>query len=216
MSELRLRRNPGGGGAPSVRASALLACVLLLGACSSPADPGPAPDQVAPATPGPSSSGPAERGITDPPGVIVVNGALGAGDRRLVTTAVEDVKATGLWKELTGHLYSVRIGIRPGEERIPEDGHLADALRTLKLDGDLGGIYCQITFYSAAMAGDLERVGEYFDQGLIATPPPSERQFYAAILGHELAHCLGKGKGEQVAQAWEKKVLDAVKDAGIE
>ena len=197
----------------SKRVTNLLVAALLLGACS----------QTPPSTERPSSqeasrqaspSPPAERGITNPPGVVVVNGALGE-DRKVIAQAVEDVKATGFWRELTGHLYSVRIGLRPGEERIPEDGHLADALRTLKLDGDVGGVYCQITFYSAAMSQDLERVGEYFDQGLVSSPPPTERQFYASILGHELAHCLGKGKGEAVAQQWEARVLGALEDAGI-
>lgn len=195
------------------RFSAAFICYLLVAAGCSGA-PEPAREPVARPAPASTPSGPAERGITDPPGVIVVNGAL-EDDRQLVARAVRDVKSTGYWKELTGHLYSVRIGVRPGDERIPEDGHLADAVRTLKLDGDLGGVYCQITFYSAAMSNDLVRVGQYFDQGLIATPPPSERQFYAAILGHELAHCLGEGKGEPVARTWEERILKAVKAAGI-
>lgn len=192
----------------------LLSCILILAGCSSTASRS-SPDVPSRVEPRATTSGPAERGITDPPGVIAVNGALGA-DRKLVAQAIADVKAVGFWRELTGHLYSVRIGVRPGEERIPEDGHLADAIRTIKLDGDMGGIYCQITFYSAAMSDDLARVGQYFDQGLISTPPPTERQFYAAILGHELAHCLGEGKGEDVARAWEARVLQAVQGEGIE
>jgi len=193
--------------------TSLLLGTLFLGACSqaAPEKQRPASEEASPQE---SSSPPAERGITDPPGVVVVNGALGD-DRKLIAQAIEDVKAAGYWRELTGHLYSVRIGLRPGVERIPEDGHLADALRTLKLDGDVGGIYCQITFYAAAMSQDLERVGDYFDQGLVPSPPPTERQFYASILGHELAHCLGKGKGEAVAQQWEARVLGALEDAGI-
>ena len=193
--------------------TSLLVGLLLLTSCSDAAEE---PRRRALETPPAQeeASPPAERGITNPPGVVVVNGALGA-DRKLIAQAIEDVKATGFWRELTEHLYSVRIGLRPGAERIPEDGHLADALRTLKLDGDVGGIYCQITFYSAAMSGDLERVGEYFDQGLVASPPPTERQFYASILGHELAHCLGQGKGEGVAQQWEARVLGALQDEGI-
>lgn len=191
-----------------------LFCALLLSGCSTSVDGDPR-DAGGPATPATSASGPAERGITNPPGVITVNGALGD-ERRLVARAIEDLKTVGLWRELTGHLYSVRVGVHPGRERIPEDGHLADAVRTIKLDGDVGGIYCQITFYSAAMSDDLVRVAGYFDQGLISTPAPTERQFYAAILGHELAHCLGQGRGEAEARRWEAEVLAAVKDEGIQ
>ncbi|MBA2725007.1 MAG: hypothetical protein H0U53_03360, partial [Actinobacteria bacterium] len=153
MSELRSIRNGTGGRAISVArsdgrggrrmlrlAAGLLSSALILAGCSSTAERS-SPDASDRAEPAATASGPAERGITNPPGVIAVNGALGA-DRKLVAQAIADVKTVGFWRELTGHLYSVRMGVRPGEERIPEDGHLADAIRTIKLDGDVGGIYC--------------------------------------------------------------------------
>lgn len=191
-------------------ATLLLACVLLAGCSGS--NPQPAADGRS-ATPRPTAS--AKRGITTPKRLILTNSAFGR-SRARVATAIEDLKAVGYWKDLTGHLYELKIGSRLGLENVPEDGHLADAYLTAKIDGEEGGSYCDIMFFPAAMSADLERWRNYYASGLLDDPAPTFRQFWAAILGHELAHCQRGRNGEPAALKWEDKVLAAVREAGLE
>lgn len=189
-----------------------LLLVSLLSAACSGSDPQPDADGAS-VTPRPTAS--AKRGITTPRRLILTNSAFGR-SRARVATAIDDLKAVGYWKELTGHLYELKIGSRVGLENVPEDGHLADAYLTAKIDGDEGGSYCDIMFFPAAMAADLERWRNYYASGLLDDPAPTFRQFWAAILGHELAHCQRRRNGEPAALKWEDKVLAAVREADLE
>jgi hypothetical protein len=190
--------------------SAVLVFAVLATGCSAPEQQ---PDTKGAATPRPTAS--ARRGITTPERLILTNAAFGRSSGR-VDQAVADLKKVELWRKLTGHLYELKIGSRLGLESIPDDGHLADAYLTAKIDGDEGGSYCDIMFFPAAMAADLARWENYYRSDLLDDPPPSSRQFWASILGHELAHCQRGRNGEPAALKWEDRVLAAVRAAGLE
>ncbi|MFP5299296.1 MAG: hypothetical protein ACLGHL_09955, partial [Actinomycetota bacterium] len=166
-------------------------------------------------TAGPSASPtPEHRPIVTPRRLLVENEAFGRSKGR-VARAIADLKKVDLWKPLTRRLYAVKFGSRTGKVNIPDDGHLADAYLTARVDGDVGGAFCDIMFFPSAMIADLERWRTYYSQGLIAEAPPSARQFWASIMAHELAHCLKGKNGEPVAMAWEERALAAVRQAGL-
>ncbi len=147
--------------------------------------------------------------------MILTNAALG-GSKRLVNTAIGDLKKVGLWRPLTNHLYSLKFATRLGRLNVPEDGHLADAYLTAAINGNEGGAACDVMFFPTAMADDLARWRTYHSQGLLADPAPTLRQFWGSIMAHELAHCLKHGRGEPTAERWEARALAALREAGIE
>lgn len=167
-----------------------------------------------PRTASPRTTIPAPAEATETPpqarGVRVQNVAFGR-SRTLVRIAISDLKRLGFWKELTGHLYVLKISSRTGIDNVPEDGHLADAFLTGQIDSRGAGALCDIMFFPTAMANDLARYDEYYRQGLLPDPTPTEREFWVSILAHELSHCLDHGQGEPAAEAWEKKVLTAAR-----
>lgn len=184
-----------------------LLVVFGLGAACTDDIPGGAPGRTGAARRGMEDDREAaRRPITRPDHVLVTNAALG-GSRRHVRRAIRDLRRIGMWQRLTEHLYSVRFATRPGRDQVPDDGHLADAYLTAQIDGRRGGPACDVMFFPAAMADDLERWRTYHGRGLLADPPPSARHFWAAITAHELAHCLGDGKGEGAAMRWERRAL---------
>ncbi|MGI8775289.1 MAG: hypothetical protein ACR2KQ_09830 [Actinomycetota bacterium] len=197
----------------SAPVSLVLLVALLMGACSGASTPEPAARPTAPDTA--PSPGLEQRGITKPEGVIVENAAQ-PGTKKLVREAIADLKEVGIWRKLTKHLYGVKFATRPGRNSVPPDGHLADAFLTAKVDGDVGGTYCDIMFFPVAMADDLARWRSYHAQGLVAEPAPTARQFWASIMAHELSHCMRKKRGEKAARAWEKRALEAVISARLE
>ena len=188
-----------------------LAAALLFAACSEDSPrPGEAASSVSP-PPAQSEESAAERGITQPEGTVVQNAAHGA-SKRSVSNAIKDLKKVGLWKPLTRHLYVIKISSRLGRSSVPEDGHLADAYLTAQIDDDgVGGSLCDIMFFPTAMSDDLARWRTYHAQGLLADPAPARREFWGAILAHELAHCLDHGKGEAAAERWEARALEALR-----
>lgn len=146
------------------------------------------------------------------PGLRLENRGLGA-TKTKIAQAIADLKAIGLWDDLTGHLYVLKIATRPGLEDIPADGHLADALLTAAVDEYGMGSACDIMFFPAAIARDLERWRGYFADGLVPDPPPTLRQYWASILAHELGHCLNWEGGEPFAERWEARALEALRRA---
>ena len=188
-------------------AAFLLCLTMFFGACSGSDAPGAGPSPKASPS---AQDDPAERGITKPERLIVQNVAHG-GSKKLVATAIADLKREGLWRPLTKHLYVVKVGSRLGRSNVPEDGHLADAYLTAQIDEGVGGSLCDIMFFTTAMADDLARWRTYNAQGLLDDPAPTRRQFWASILAHELSHCLDHGSDEEVAERWEAKALDAVR-----
>ena len=141
---------------------------------------------------------------------ILSNEGLDPKDRFRIARAKRDLERLGFWKELTGHLAVVRVATRPGPERVPEDGHLADALYTAKITGRVRGRVCDILIFSQALADDVGRQASYYAEGRLASPPPTLRQFWAVILAHELAHCTKRGqRGETFSSRWERRVLAA-------
>jgi hypothetical protein len=172
---------------------ALLA--MSLPGCTAPAAH-PTPEAASP------RRSPAERRVTRPRGGRVRFVATGRAVVRL-HQAEHDLKAVRLWWPLTHHLFEVKVAVRPGRSDIPADRHLADAyISALAVRGSLQN-FCDIVFYPAAIAQDLVRWRRYHSQGRLGRPPATLRQYWGAILAHELAHCLGTGKGEKVAQHWE-------------
>jgi hypothetical protein len=146
------------------------------------------------------------------------------GSRAEVTRAIADLKQVGFWRRLTVHLYRIDLVVKPGRASVPEDRHLADARfwRATIAHGTYDyptGRFCGIRFFPAAMADDLYRWRSLYAQGLTGRPPPSERSFWAGILGHELSHCPDRGGDtapEAVALAWERRILERLASAGIE
>jgi hypothetical protein len=167
-----------------------------------------------------------ERAVTIPkPGRIVFHevGIFAFEIRR----AIADLKRVGVWKELTSHIFQIDLSVRSGRENIPKDDHLADArfwrapmvLGTEGVGGEQLGIYCWVRFFPSAMVQDLYRWRSLYDQGMTGRVPPSRRQFWASILGHELYHCPEAGKKtrpEPAALAWEQRILDKLAASGIE
>ena len=136
----------------------------------------------------------------------VVTSATGR-NRTRVRRAVRDLRAVGVWRRLTRRLVAVDIHFRAGRARAPADGHLADAYWTAVVEPDLVGGLCSISFYPAAMGADRRRSQRLFARGL--APPPAPRPaFWAALLAHELAHCLPGEPGEPTARRWEARALD--------
>ena len=218
----------GGGYPPSVRTApkpvvgnppsllmGLLVVALVAAACSG----GDGRPEAGPSRPPAASSVPsptiAERmPLTEPTRLVIDNLATGP-HRRLVKQAIADLRSVGLWRRLTGELFVVEASARPGRRFVPEDGHLADAFRTLDIRGSQGGVLCDITFYPRAMADDLVRWRSFFERGLIAEAPPSRRHLWASVLAHELAHCFKRDNGETDAQRWEARALERLREAGI-
>jgi hypothetical protein len=153
------------------------------------------------AQPPASSRAPSERDAT----VRLENEAFGESKRRL-DQAVADLKAIGLWDDLTNHLYVVNIQSRPGTANIPDDRHLADAFLTAQIDEAGSGGLCSIMFFPAAVRAEYAELVAYAAEQP-AYEPPSLRHFWASILGHELAHCFKGQPGEDVARRWEERVL---------
>jgi hypothetical protein len=133
---------------------------------------------------------------------VVVRAAGGAVTR--LHQAEHDLKQVGLWNRLTDHLYEVRVSVRPGRSDIPSDRHLADAYPSAVAKPGGFGSLCDIAFYPAAIAADLARWRRYYSEGRAGRPAATLRQYWGSILAHELAHCLGNGKGEPVADHWER------------
>lgn len=146
--------------------------------------------------------------------VKVINAALGR-DRATVARAVRDLKAVGLWGDLTRHLYAVKLSTRAGRDRIPGDQHLADAVYTALIEEEGAGGLCDIVFFSSAITRDLRRQALYHRQGRVAEPPPGARAFWGSLLAHELAHCHGDaGLGERGARRWEARALRELEREG--
>lgn len=146
------------------------------------------------------------------------------GSDHFVKRAIVDLKAVGLWDELTDHLYRIEVLARAGKEDVPLDRHLADARfwrqRIARGTYDYpDGSFCRIRMFPRAITDDLVRWRSYYAQGVTPEVPPTRRQFWATILGHELGHCPKQGNrtaSEEVAQAWERRVLGALRAAGVE
>jgi hypothetical protein len=139
-------------------------------------------------------------------GVRVRNDAFGP-SVRFVGRAVRDLKRLDLWGPLTDHLYVIEVGSRLGRDNIPRDGHLADAYITGLVEEEGAGALCDIMFYPTAITDDLARWRTYHAGGYLEAPPPSLRQFWAALLAHELGHCMEGPRGERVAERWERRAL---------
>lgn len=203
---------------PATDRARRLAALLLVGAvaaggCTTDApDPGIAP--TPPDTGMEEEAAGERRPITKPNRLLITNAALD-GSRRQVARAIRDLRRIGMWRRLTRDLYAVRFATRPGRDQVPDDGHLADAYLTAQIDGRRGGSLCDVMFFPVAMAEDLDRWRSYHFRGLLGEAAPSERQFWAAIMAHELAHCLKGGSGEGAAMRWERRALRRLSEAGI-
>ncbi len=200
---------------PSVTERLLLSAVAatLLGtACTTTSPPDdrarPAPVRVEP------SPTAARRSATQPPALklqIIVKPPY----RGLARQAVQDLKVLGFWDDFTRHLYAMKLASRPAKGVAPEKETLADAFLRAQIDKDGRGALCDIVFYADAIAPDLERWRAYYAAGSIdRAPPESLRQYWALLLGHELAHCLPGRRDEPVAEAWEARVLEAMRERG--
>jgi len=190
---------------------AAVSLALMLAAC----DGGPTP-AARRSGPSPAVSPSAEVRRTTVRTPKIDNRATGRAAAR-VALAIRDLRRTRFWRPLTRRIYVVSVGSRPGRQYVPDDGHLAEARAFPFLDDDGGGRLCDITFFPTAISDDMKLQARYFEQGLLERGPPSRRHFWAAILGHELAHCLPRRERgmpamspEPVAQRWEDKVLAAL------
>lgn len=125
--------------------------------------------------------------------------------------AIRDLKRVGMWKKLIWKdLYIVQVQSRPGVQRIPEDGHLADASYHSYIDEQGSGSLCFILFYGKALKNDLETWESYAARGIAAYRPPTLDDYWAAVLAHELGHCYKGLRGEKVARRWESRAWSAL------
>ena len=132
-------------------------------------------------------------------------------DRARVERAIRTLKRLGFWDDLTGSLDFVIVRTRSGARRIPQDGHLADSLFTVYIGPGPDGLVCDVVIFSRALSDDVVLQSTYYEQGTLESLPPSLRQFWAEILGHELAHCTDKGQeGEKRSTRWEHRILAAM------
>ena len=196
-------------------AALLLVAALLSAACDASVDVsvGGSPTPSASRDAASSDATPSEREATEVP-LKVFNNAFDRSHRR-VARAIRDLKAAGMWKKLISErLYVIEIQSREGVARVPDDKHLADATLQGYIDDEGSGGRCYILFFPVAIERDLVAQQEGFELGFW-DEPPSLRQFWAAVLGHELGHCLDWDGGEPVAEKWEVRTLEALRAAGI-
>jgi hypothetical protein len=195
------------------RLFAALALLAMVGACDQPPAGGQAGEQArrSPAA-SPSDDGIQNRG---PTAARVDNLASGRSHGR-VESAVRDLKRIGLWDDLTDHLFVIEIQSRAGRAEVPDDKHLADAFLSATIEEGGSGGFCSIMFYPTAISDDLRKWRRYYEEGFHPEQPPTLRQFWSSILGHELGHCFKGQPGEDVAEHWEAKVLAALRAANIE
>jgi hypothetical protein len=181
--------------------------------------------RAAPRAPGenPPSVAREKRGVSVPARSKVLFHELGGSDEE-IRTAITDLKRIDVWHELTDHLHQIDVKVEPGRANVREDRHLADA-RFWRQPVGYGtfdyplGVFCQIRFFPAAMKDDIYRWTSYYRQGLTGRTPPTMRQFWASIMGHELFHCPAQGsrtRPEPGALAWEARILDALQASRIE
>ena len=190
----------------TVRKLVLVAVCVLLAACTIETEPTIRIDKPQVGAGRNVTPEPEERPALGRKGPKVENVAFGRSHDH-ARRAVKDLKRLGLWKRLTDHLYAIRLGSRLGRDSVPDDGHLADAILTAQVDEEGHGSLCDIRFYPTAMRDDLVRWSLYYAQRLLPEPAPTLRQFWGAILAHELAHCLPEGRGEPAAGRWEERAL---------
>ncbi len=178
------------------------ALVLLAGICSScftGTEPSTGPGE---------RTGAAARPPTRPDRVEVRNEATGE-SRLRIDRAVDDLKQLGMWAKLTPGLDIVEIGSRSGRSSVPPDGHLADAFVTSVIEQGRARTLCDVLFFAAAVERDLRRWHRFYRGRRIDSRPPRLGQYWAVLLGHELAHCLPRNNGERAAQRWEWRVRKA-------
>jgi hypothetical protein len=188
-----------------------LVALVLLSACDNDSDPEPQPQP----NPQSESPGPAERARTNPTKPRIDNVAQGL-SRRELARALRDLRRLGVWKRLTKHLYAIQIDSRLGLDTAPDDGHLADAYSTVLVEEGSRGLYCDLMFWPSAIRADLARWKGYWANGQIDREPPTLRQYWAALLGHELAHCLPGRHGEDLASDWEERIVERLRRARSE
>ena len=189
------------------RAAVALVTMLSLASCDTPPEPAAGRASTPPTAPAASPDA-APRPPTSPPSLRVYVDAKGdARDR--VARAVRDLKTISMWRRLTDRLFILRIETRTGGG-VPEDGHLADAGLAVHVDPTGAGWYCYIRIWPEALERDLANQRTYYAEGRLGFEPPSERVFWASILGHELGHCQGRRQvtPEDVALEWENRVRD--------
>lgn len=187
---------------------------MVLGACEAATELSAAPIAIPKESPiGEAPPTSSENEATERP-LKVFNNAFEESKRR-VRRAIRDLKNVGLWPRLISRrLYVIEIQSREGVGRVPDDKHLADASLQGYIDADGSGGRCYILFYPVAIERDLVVQQQGYDLGYWVEPP-SLRRFWAAILAHELAHCLKWDGGEPFAEKWEARALEVMAEAGI-
>ena len=191
---------------------AVLSLMVLTGLASAACDGEPR-TEATPRAPVTATSSPSPSGQTPKGDRVVLES--GGRTRQILATSVEDLKAVGLWKQLTQHLYEIKLDSRAGGANVPEDGHLADAYFTGVVNRRGAGPVCDVMFFPSAVVADLERWRRYYAAGLLAEPAPSKREFYGSLLAHELAHCRPGPRGEAVARSWETRALRLLRSSQI-
>ena len=178
-----------------------LALLVAVSACAPSAGPeaGPGP------TPSPSNQAIAAE--------VEVRNQAALPERRWIDRAVADLRDLGFWTRLTDDLDVVEIGSREGRENVPSDGHLADSLLTGEVTDGRTTAVCDVMFYATAVVDDLRRWHRFYEKDRIDARPPSEREYWAVLLGHELTHCLARNSGEKAAGRWEWRIRRAFKKA---
>jgi hypothetical protein len=150
-----------------------------------------------------------KRRPTGPQGALVLNDTRGKA-KTLTMHAIADLKRMGYWRGLTKKIYAIRISTRGGTLSVREDGRLGDSLWTYyrnEKTGELGDL-CDVLLFTQAVEDDVARQVSYYAEGRLDHPAPTLGQFWAVLLGHEIAHCSKRGqKGEAYSSRWESRIL---------
>lgn len=140
-------------------------------------------------------------------------------EQKLFQRAIRDLVKVNVWKKLTKGLYSIEMETHPGA-RSQAGVHLADAVLNHTLVDNQPEVVCDIRFYPLAIRQELRiwarikelgvtprRWRDYNSNGVFDETAPAKNDFWAAILAHEIAHCLVGPHGEKAAQEWEYKTM---------
>lgn len=164
-----------------------LLIVVVLAVASSSCASGDDKDKEAPITATPTES------PGDAAGDVKLELLSFGSARRDVIVAVRILKRIKYWDDLTRGLGVVSVHGGPGARRGPYGSAF--------INYDDHGKICSIALYPGRVRHNLRE-----------NPALRRREFWTRLLAHELAHCLGDGRGEGVAYGWGRRVGRAMAD----
>jgi hypothetical protein len=124
--------------------------------------------------------------------------------RQRVEVALNDLRRFGMLDRLTRDLD--RLSFSAKRHGVPRGQHLAESKLTVKKSLVSTERTCRATVFPRSISRQyrLQESPRY----RVPHPAPSFRRLWAAIVGHELVHCLPGHPGERRARASERRILN--------